>query len=50
MAEAGRLVPGIDTSVPNITRMYDYWLGSRGRTDDSIIGFTFPLSSSRMTF
>jgi hypothetical protein len=27
MVEGGRAVPGIDTSVPNIARMYDYWLG-----------------------
>jgi hypothetical protein len=27
MAEGGRTVPGIDASVPNIARMYDYWLG-----------------------
>jgi hypothetical protein len=29
MAEGGRAVPGIDTSVPNIARMYDYWLGGK---------------------
>jgi len=22
-------VPGIDTPVPNIARMYDYWLGGK---------------------
>lgn len=27
MAEDGRTVPGIDASVPNIARIYDYWLG-----------------------
>jgi S-adenosyl methyltransferase len=27
MVEAGRPAQGIDTSVPNIARMYDYWLG-----------------------
>jgi hypothetical protein len=29
MVEGGRAVPGIDTSVPNIARMYDYWLGGK---------------------
>ncbi len=29
MGEASRSVPGIDTSVPNIARMYDYWLGGK---------------------
>jgi hypothetical protein len=29
MGEAGRPVPGIDTSVPNIARVYDYWLGGK---------------------
>jgi hypothetical protein len=29
MAEGGRTAPGIDTSVPNIARMYDYWLGGK---------------------
>src|SRR5271165_758129 len=29
MGDVGRPVPGIDTSVPNIARMYDYWLGGK---------------------
>ncbi len=29
MVEAGRSALGIDTSVPNIARMYDYWLGGK---------------------
>jgi len=29
MAEASRSALGIDTSVPNIARMYDYWLGGK---------------------
>jgi S-adenosyl methyltransferase len=29
MVEGGRAAPGIDTSVPNIARMYDYWLGGK---------------------
>ncbi len=29
MAEASRAGLGIDTSVPNIARMYDYWLGGK---------------------
>ncbi len=29
VAEASRPAPGIDTSVPNIARVYDYWLGGK---------------------
>ncbi len=29
MGEADRSVRGIDTSVPNVARMYDYWLGGK---------------------
>ena len=29
MVEASRSALGIDTSVPNIARMYDYWLGGK---------------------
>jgi S-adenosyl methyltransferase len=29
MVEGGRPALGIDTSVPNIARMYDYWLGGK---------------------
>jgi S-adenosyl methyltransferase len=52
MAEGGRAALGIDTSVPNIARMYDYWLGGKdnfgadreaadrqARTRDQITGF-----------
>jgi S-adenosyl methyltransferase len=27
--EGGQQLPGFDTSVPNIARMYDYWLGGK---------------------
>lgn len=29
MTEVDRPAPDIDTSVPNIARMYDYWLGGK---------------------
>jgi hypothetical protein len=29
MAEGGRPQPGIDASVPNVARIYDYWLGGK---------------------
>jgi hypothetical protein len=29
MAEASRRAPEFDTSVPNIARMYDHWLGGK---------------------
>jgi hypothetical protein len=29
MGEASRRAPEFDTSVPNIARMYDYWLGGK---------------------
>jgi S-adenosyl methyltransferase len=29
VAEGGRAQPGIDASVPNVARIYDYWLGGK---------------------
>jgi hypothetical protein len=29
MAEGRRATPGVDVSVPNVARMYDYWLGGK---------------------
>ena len=29
MVEGGRPSPGIDVSVPNVARIYDYWLGGK---------------------
>jgi hypothetical protein len=36
-AEPGHVAPKIDTSVPNVARMYDYWLGGKDNISQMLL-------------